>query len=142
MVYRDFVSKCLLQDAITCLYGRLGTRLGRWMIMRFAISVGLYVPVKHSAHDNSIEPNGRQRWPSIDTDVSDRIHGGLGSRTAVVLTGSSEVLFLRVPVAQPAPATRASARCPGFGRRPKSHYLHMIPGDYRFPEKFPPIYKI
>ena len=66
MVYCNFVSKFLLQDAITCLYGRLGTRLGRWVIMRFAVSVGLYVPVEH-ARENTIEPNGRQRLPSIDT---------------------------------------------------------------------------
>ena len=79
MVYRDFVSKCVLQDAITCLYGRLGTRLGRWIILRFAVSVGLYVPVEHSTRENTIEPNGRQRWPSVDADLNDRIRDGFGN---------------------------------------------------------------
>ena len=94
MAYRDFVRKCLFQEAVTCLYARLGTRLGRWMIKRFAVSVGLYVPVEHCGHENTIEPNGRQRLPSIDSDVNDRIHGGSRSRTAAVVTGNSEVLFL------------------------------------------------
>ncbi len=89
MVYRDFVRKCL-QEAITCLYGRLGTRLCRWMIKRFAVSVGLYVPVEHSVHENTIEPNGRQRWPSVDEDVNDRIHGGLGSRISAVVVDNRE----------------------------------------------------
>ena len=79
MVYRDFVRNRLLQDAITGLYGRLGTRLGRWMFMRFAVSVGLYVPVEHSAHENTIERNGRQRWASVDADVNDRIRGGFSN---------------------------------------------------------------
>jgi len=61
MVYCDFVRNRLSQDAIACLYGRLGTRLSRWRIMRFAIAVGLYVPVEHNAHQNTIEPNGRQQ---------------------------------------------------------------------------------
>lgn len=70
MVNRDLVRNCLPQDAIACFYGSLGTRLGRWTVMRFAVSVSLYVPVKHSARENTIESNGRQRWTSVNANAS------------------------------------------------------------------------
>jgi len=58
--------------------------------MRSTVSVGLYVPVEHSDHENTIEPNGRQQLPSIDTDLNDRIHGGLGSRISAIVVDNRE----------------------------------------------------
>jgi len=58
--------------------------------MRSTVSVGLYVPVEHSDHENTIEPNGRQRSSSMDAYLNDRIHGGLGSLTGEVVMVNGE----------------------------------------------------